>query len=121
MHSTTARPGHGPGDAQKLEGISRPESNPDQHPMTITMMVSMNTKKQPTRALVEASGLTQAEALTLFNKPLGPAGYSLDYWKGFFCDPASKRFKPRRAPAVCSADSRVAWGADVGRGGNRRR
>ena len=89
MHSTTARPGHRPGDA----------------PTTITMMVSLNTKKQQTtnerlRAMVEASGLTQAEALALFNKPLGPAGYSLDYWKGFFCDSASKRFKPLRTPST---------------------
>ena len=81
MPGTTARPGHRPGDA----------------PTTITVVVSMNTKKQQTtherlRAPVEASGLTQAEALGLFNKPLGPAGYSLDYWKGFFCNPASKRF-----------------------------
>ena len=77
--------------------------------MTITMMVSMNTKKHPTtnerlRALVEASGLTQAEALALFNKPLGPAGYSLDYWKGFFCDPASKRFKPLRPDLLAHAE-----------------
>src|SRR5437879_2381535 len=110
MRSTTARPGHRPGDAQQVAGMSRPpEKNPDQHPTTITMMVSMNTKKQPTtnerlRALVEASGLTQAEALALFNKPLGPAGYSLDYWKGFFCDPASKRFKPLRPDLLAHAE-----------------
>lgn len=72
MHSRTARPGQMPGDAQVFAGISRPLKNkPDQHPTTITMIVSKNTKKQPTtnehlRALVEASGLTQAEALVLF-------------------------------------------------------
>jgi hypothetical protein len=110
MHSTTARPGHRPGDAQEFAGISRPlMNNPDQHTTTITMMVSMNTKKQQTtnerlRALVEASGLTQAEALAMFNKPLGPAGYSLDYWKGFFCDPASKRFKPLRPDLLAHAE-----------------
>lgn len=73
------------------------------------MMVSMNTKRQQTtnerlRGLVEASGLTQAEALALFNKPLGPAGYSFDYWKGFFCDPASKRFKPLRPDLLAHAE-----------------
>jgi hypothetical protein len=48
------------------------------------------------RQLVEEAGLTQKEALDVFNKPLGPAGYSIQYWKGFFCDPSTQRYKPLR-------------------------
>ncbi len=42
-------------------------------------MVHMSTtdksNNQQLRELVEASGLTQAVALTVFNRGLGPAGY----------------------------------------------
>lgn len=71
-------------------------------------MVSMNTRKktnnQRLAELVDATGLTRAEALALFNAPLGPAGYSYEYWKGFFCDPASKRYKPLRDDLLAHAE-----------------
>lgn len=71
-------------------------------------MVSMNTKKKTTNQrlieLVDATGLTRAQALEQFNKPLGPAGYSYDYWKGFFCDPSSKRYKPLREDLLAHAE-----------------
>lgn len=62
------------------------------------------TNNEKLRQLVKASGLTQKEALALFNAPLGPAGYSIDYWKGFFCDPASKRYKPLRDDLLTHAE-----------------
>lgn len=54
--------------------------------------------------LVEGTGLTRAEALALFNAPLGPAGYSYDYWKGFFCDPNTRRYKELRDDLLAHAE-----------------
>lgn len=72
------------------------------------MMVSMNTKRpannERLRQLVEGAGLTQKEALALFNAPLGPAAYSYDYWKGFFCDPTSVRYKHLRDDLLAHAE-----------------
>ena len=62
------------------------------------MMVHMNTtgktNNEQLRDLVEASGLTQAVALTVFNRGLGPAGYSESAWKAFLADSAAARFRP---------------------------
>lgn len=70
--------------------------------------MSMNTTKltnnEKLRQLVESSGLTQKEALALFNAPLGPAGYSLEYWKGFFCKPGTSRYKPLRDDLLTHAE-----------------
>lgn len=61
-------------------------------------MVYMNTAKKTNnellRELVEASGLTQAVALTVFNRGLGAAGYSESTWKAFFSEPSGARFRP---------------------------
>ena len=48
------------------------------------------------RQLVEASGLTQIEALARFNRGLGPRGYSLSTWKAFFVRKDSGRHRPFR-------------------------
>ena len=60
-------------------------------------MVFMNTRLKTNneilRDLVEASGLTQAVALTIFNRGLGAARYSESGWKAFFCDPQGPRFR----------------------------
>jgi hypothetical protein len=62
------------------------------------MMMFMNTKKRTNnerlRELVEEAGLAQAVALTIFNRGLGPAGYSESSWKAFFCRPETTRFRP---------------------------
>lgn len=60
------------------------------------MNTKAKTNNQRLIKLVDETGLSRAEALALFNAPLGPAGYSYEYWKGFFCDPTSKRYKPLR-------------------------
>jgi hypothetical protein len=46
------------------------------------------------RELVSASGLTQAVALTVFNRGLGAGGYSESAWKAFLAQPDSARFRP---------------------------
>ena len=60
-------------------------------------MVHMSTNEksnnQLLRELVEASGLTQAVALTVFNRGMGPAGYSESAWKAFLADPSAVRFR----------------------------
>jgi hypothetical protein len=73
-----------------------------------SMMVLMNTRKQSNNQrlarLVDEAGLTRAEALVRFNAALGPAGYSYEYWKGFFCDPTSQRYKPLRDDLLTHAE-----------------
>jgi hypothetical protein len=63
----------------------------------------LNMRKKTTneqlRALIEASGLTQAAALARFNRGLGPAAYSESAWKSFLVDPATTRFRPLK-PAL---------------------
>ena len=46
------------------------------------------------RELITATGLTQPQALALFNRALGPAAYSASAWKSFLVDPDSARFRP---------------------------
>ena len=59
-------------------------------------MVYMSTQSnnERLREIVKASGLTQAVALTVFNRGLGVAGYSESTWKSFFSNPDSPRFRP---------------------------
>lgn len=47
---------------------------------------------QRLRELVEASGLSQAVALTLFNRGLKQAPCTESRWKAYLRDPASARF-----------------------------
>ena len=57
------------------------------------------TTNEQLRALINASGLTQAAALARFNRGLGPAAYSESAWKSFLVDPATTRFRPLK-PAL---------------------
>lgn len=76
------------------------------------MMVYMNTKhlsnNEKLRELVEASGLTQAVALTVFNRGLGPAAYSESTWKAFFVRPDSPRFRPLKDELLAHAEKEFA-------------
>jgi hypothetical protein len=46
------------------------------------------------RELVAGSGLSQPEALKVFNKRLGPIGsYSPDAWKSFLAGPEAKKLR----------------------------
>jgi hypothetical protein len=72
----------------------------------------MNTKSisanERLRELVEASGLTQAVALTIFNRGLGPAAYSESAWKAFFVRPDSSRFRPLKDELLAHAEKEFA-------------
>jgi hypothetical protein len=46
------------------------------------------------RELVEGAGLTQPDALALFNRGLGPAAYAFESWRAFFVSPSKARFRP---------------------------
>jgi len=73
------------------------------------MMVYMNTNTKSSnerlRELVETSGLTQAVALTVFNRGLGAAGYSESAWKAFFSDPSGPRFRPLKEELLQHAEN----------------
>jgi hypothetical protein len=72
----------------------------------------MNTKHKTNnerlRELVEASGLTHAVALTIFNRGLGPAAYSESAWKAFFVRPDSPRFRPLKDELLAHAEKQLA-------------
>lgn len=46
------------------------------------------------RELIDATGLTQVEALALFNAGLDVAGYSIETWRAYFCNPTTARYRP---------------------------
>jgi len=75
-------------------------------------MVHMSTNEksnnQQLREIVEASGLTQAVALTVFNRGLGPAGYSESAWKAFLADPSAVRFRPLSDELLAHAQKQFA-------------
>jgi hypothetical protein len=60
-------------------------------------VVYMNTKQctnnERLRELVEASGLTQAVSLTIFNRGLGTGAYSESAWKAYLSSPETTRFR----------------------------
>lgn len=51
-----------------------------------------DTNNQQLRDLVEASGLSQAVALTLFNRGLPGTPCTESRWKAYLADPGSARF-----------------------------
>lgn len=53
-----------------------------------------NTNNERLRELVQEAGVTQAVALTIFNRGLGPAAYSESSWKAFFSSSETTRFRP---------------------------
>ena len=54
------------------------------------------TNNDRLRELVARTNLTQAEALALFNRELGPAAYSLSAWQAFFVSQQSARSRPMK-------------------------
>jgi hypothetical protein len=52
-----------------------------------------STYNEQLRELVEASGLTQAVALTIFNRGLGTKAYSESAWKAYLSSPETTRFR----------------------------
>jgi hypothetical protein len=72
------------------------------------MNTTIKTNNERLRELVEASGLTQAVALTVFNRGLGPAAYSESTWKAFFVKSDSPRFRPLKDELLAHAEKEFA-------------
>jgi len=64
----------------------------------------VKTNNQRLRELVGGAGISQAFALTLFNRGLGPAAYSESAWKGFFSSPDTTRFRPLKDDLLAHAE-----------------
>lgn len=61
------------------------------------------TPNEALRRLVEASGLPQAVAMTIFNRQLGNHGCSESEWRGFLADPGSPRYRELNAAQLSHA------------------
>ncbi len=72
------------------------------------MNTNVKTNNERLRELVETSGLTQAVALTVFNRGLGPAAYSESTWKAFFVKSDSPRFRPLKDELLAHAEKEFA-------------
>ena len=72
------------------------------------MNTTIKTNNERLRELVEASGLTQPVALTVFNRGLGPAAYSESTWKAFFVKSDSPRFRPLKDELLAHAEKEFA-------------
>jgi hypothetical protein len=57
------------------------------------MNAKQRTNNERLRELVEASGLTQAVSLTIFNRGLGTGAYSESAWKAYLSSPETTRFR----------------------------
>ena len=56
------------------------------------------------REMIEEAGVTQAVALTIFNRGLGPAAYSMDTFKAFLVSPSSAKFRPLKPELLAHAE-----------------
>ncbi len=56
------------------------------------------------RELINRAGLSQPQALALFNRGLGPAAYSESAWKSFLVRPTSNRFRPLKDALLAHAE-----------------
>ena len=59
---------------------------------------------QRLRDLIAAAGVTQAVALTIFNRGLGPAAYSMDTFKAFLVQPGKAKFRPLKDELLAHAE-----------------
>jgi hypothetical protein len=66
---------------------------------------------QRLRELIDAAGVTQAVALTIFNRGLGPAAYSMDTFKAFLAQPGTpgkSKFRPLKDELLEHAEKQFA-------------
>ena len=59
----------------------------------VCMNTTTKTNNQRLAELVKGEGLSQPAALTLFDRGFGSRGIKESTWKGYFCDPATSRFR----------------------------
>lgn len=68
------------------------------------MNPSQKSNNERLRELVNSTGLSQPVALTIFNRGLGPAAYSVDAWKAFLASPDAKKFRPLKDELLAHAE-----------------
>ena len=71
----------------------------------MTTVPEQLTNNQRLRAIVEQSGLSQPVALTIFNRGLGAAAYSMDSWKAFLASPETRRFRALKDELLVHAET----------------
>ena len=62
------------------------------------------TNNERLRELIDAAGVTQAVALTIFNRGLGPAAYKMDTFKAFLVRPDSAKFRVLKDELLAHAE-----------------
>ena len=62
------------------------------------------TNNERLRELIVSTGLSQPQALVLFNRGLGPAAYSASAWKSFLVSPTSARYRPFKDALLAHAE-----------------
>ena len=70
--------------------------------------MNTETNNQRLRELVEASGLTQPVALTVFNRGMGARPYSESAWKAFLSSPETTRFRALSDELLAHAERQFA-------------
>ena len=70
----------------------------------VYMAATKKTNNERLRDLIERAGLSQPQALALFNRGLGPAAYSESAWKSFLVNPESARFRPLKDALIGHAE-----------------
>lgn len=71
-------------------------------------MSTTKTNNERLRELVGASGLTQAVALTVFNRGMGQRPYSESAWKAFLSSPETTRFRALSDALLAHAEKQFA-------------
>lgn len=61
--------------------------------MTKTGRKKLDPSNERLRDLVKGAGLTQVAALTIFNKQIKVRPLAESSWKGYFCDPNTRRYR----------------------------
>jgi hypothetical protein len=62
--------------------------------VTSQRFMNVQTNNECLRELVEASGLSMAVALTIFNRGLGKHAVSVSRWKAFLAEPGVAAYAP---------------------------
>lgn len=68
----------------------------------------MKTNNERLRELIEASGLTQAAALTIINRGLGARPYSASSLKAYMSSPDTTRWRPVSDELLAHAERQFA-------------
>lgn len=89
--NTSSRKPAAPAKPSKSSKASKPSKAPTRQKAPAPVVDDANNRRL--RELIEAHGMTQAEALKVFNRGMGLRPYKPDAMKAFLCSPDSTRFR----------------------------